>query len=233
MLFRQFIDVLYGCLFLDTTWQWTRHFITRYMEEQKAFILHPRSEFPEELHGAFTKCYDYIWDYYFSPGARFDVGRTCNYSRSITDGHYVYTNNANETLNGKLNAHIGNAFNSMPRLAEKLRDFYKMKNDTRLKFKKDKTIGVRSKFVLQKFAEQKHIHIKYFRIVSWLLSENVRTEETTTQAYMCFFEASFKLGRITDCDPKVGKNFQKACFDWTELGYPSYFPFVHCEFENA
>ena len=96
--------------------------------------------------------------------------------------------------------------------------------------------GVRHKnrhFIFRDVAEQKHIHIKYFRIVSWLLSENVRTEETTTQAYMCFFEASFKLGRITDCDPKVGKNFQKACFDWTELGYPSYFPFVHCEFENA
>ena len=34
-------------------------------------------------------------------------------------------------------------------------------------------------------------------------------------------------------DPKVGKNFQKACSDWTELGYPSYFPFVHCVYGNV
>ena len=55
-------------------------------------------------------------------------------------------------------------------------------------------------------------------------------EETTRIAYNMFIEASFKLGRITDCDPKVGKNLFRACEEFTELGLPIYFPFVRCEF---
>ena len=49
-------------------------------------------------------------------------------------------------------------------------------------------------------------------------------------AYNMFIEASFKLGRITDCDPNVGKNFFRACEKFTETGLPIFFPFVQCEF---
>ena len=31
-------------------------------------------------------------------------------------------------------------------------------------------------------------------------------QQSLAESYWFFFDASFKLGRITDCDPKVGKN---------------------------
>ena len=205
------------------------------MEEQKNYIMSRRSGFPEQYIPAFQKAYDYLWSNYFGPDARFDVAKMTNYSKSIEDGHHVTTNNSNETLNAALNKFIGNSFNSKNRLADKLRSFYKKKDDVRQSFKKSKTIGLRSKYLLQKFAEHKHIHDEYFRQISWTLHEQHLVphlrEETERIAYNMFIEASFKLGRITDCDPKVGKNFFRACEDFTELGIsPVYFPFVPCEF---
>ena len=66
------------------------------------------------------------------------------------------------------------------------------------------------------FAEHAYIHDKYFRLIGWTLAEpnmvpNLR-EQSVDAAYWFFFEASFKLGRITDCDPKVGKNLCKLVF---------------------
>ena len=31
-------------------------------------------------------------------------------------------------------------------------------------------------------------------------------QQSLAESYWFFFDASFKLGRITDCDPKVGTN---------------------------
>ena len=103
--------------------------------------------------------------------------------------------------------------------------------------KKSKRVDIAPIFLLQKFAEHAYIHDKYFRLIGWTLAEpnmvpNLR-EQSVDAAYWYFFEASFKLGRITDCDPKVGKNLMQACLDWDLLGYPSYFPFVHCEYSNG
>ena len=137
-------------------------------------------------------------------------------------------------LTGKCGKFIGNDMNSKNRLAAKLRKFYKKKDDLRAGFKNSKTEGLRDKYTLQKFAEHKHIHDEYFRQVSWTLHQQHLVphlrEESTQIAYNMFIEASFKLGRITDCDPKVGKNFFRACEKFTETGLPIYFPFVRCEF---
>ena len=89
--------------------------------------------------------------------------------------------------------------------------------------------SVRSKHLLQKFAEHRHIHDEYFRQVSWYIAQ--QNEESTRLAYNVFVEASFKLGRITDCDPKIGKNFFNACQQFDELGLPVHIPFVPCEYE--
>ena len=75
--------------------------------------------------------------------------------------------------------------------------------------KKSKRVDIAPIFLLQKFAEHAYIHDKYFRLIGWTLAEpnmvpNLR-EQSVDAAYWFFFEASFKLGRITDCDPKVGK----------------------------
>ena len=37
--------------------------------------------------------------------------------------------------------------------------------------------------------------------------------------------------RITDCDPKIGKNFFNACQQFNELGLPVHIPFVPCEYQ--
>ena len=76
-------------------------------------------------------------------------------------------------------------------------------------FNHSSSTGVRSKHLLQKFAEHRHIHDEYFRQVSWYIAQ--QNEESTRLAYNVFVEASFKLGRITDCDPKIGKKFLQ-CF---------------------
>jgi len=105
------------------------------------------------------------------------------------------------------------------KLAEELVDFYEDQRDRLEEFLAEEKDGIRSKKLLKKYAEQKHIHGKYFRLmngfIAWQNMDPANAEHHLRTGYQLFFEAAFKLGRIRPSKP--GKNFFQACEEFNNL----------------
>ena len=94
--------------------------------------------------------------------------------------------------------------------------------------------GIRPKALLKKYAEQKHIHGKYFRLmngfISWRANFPENADQNLFMGYEMFYEAAFKLGRIRPS--KAGKNFARACQEFSHPENRVYFPFADIEYQN-
>ena len=188
--FLEFIDVLNGAIYLNVNWEWTKYFLDMYMNNIRMHVESEHSNFPPALLEPFRKCFDYLKKNYFTEGGKYFVGKFANYSRSIADSHFVCTNNTNESVNSALNKKLG-AIYSKKRLAEELADFYEDRRDRLEEFLAEEKDGIRSKELLKKYAEQKHIHEKYFRymngFISWRNMDPANADHHLYIGYEMFF----------------------------------------------
>ena len=144
--------------------------------------------------------------------------------------NFIFTNNTNETINNSLYKKTG-PIHSKKELAEKLQTFYEDKKYRAREFKVEAKTGKRKPETLQKYAEIKHVHDKYFQCMRNVAAMQQQgpalAADGVSAGHFIFFEAAFKLGRITDDD----NNFAKACEQYAPYADHIYFPFRNIQHE--
>ena len=66
--------------------------------------------------------------------------------------------------------------------------------------------------------------------ISWRESFPQNADQNLFMGYEMFYEAAFKLGRIRPSKP--GKNFARACQEFSHPENRVYFPFADIEYQN-